>query len=580
MLGIDVRGLDVPVFLAAARALFPLLALAGLAALLRLKRPGWLLAGVAAANAYAWAVTNYPLSRVYAFDVGSDRLNSLALVQVVASGHSPVYTSQVGQLHFEPFWCVLVAALSGWSTDRVLALYPYLPLATMIGFALALYFGLRRQPDAREEAWSGWERALVAGFATLLCSSPLDFEGPYRVPWASTFLLKPNHALGLVLFPFLLAAFARIKGWKGRLGVGLLLHLLGWAFVLHMAYVCVGLVVFAVWSFLARRPDARRDALDVAVTIGINALVVSPYLVLLILGYPFLARDPIYTIPETSPHLLEPTLAAGVVFVLGVWGAAVAYRRGDRLGRLWAAQVVGGFLVWAGYLGLSALQLAREKDEIFFWCRFLTAGSAGIGAWDLARRAIPWLGDRWRGEPVRAAAIAALALPFALPAWWDPLRMDPYFAGSVPPVSPVVAEAAAFLKNETPTGAVLAGDLYTVRIASALTGRRTMMSAKLGRPKDWPTRERALRTLAQEDDSRVALSAAALYGVEYLVVTPEFLRERGLTLADLDGRRHLKRVHLAGTPPGPFIAVYRLVPVEARGAGLLGSSASGGACGS
>ena len=102
--------------------------------------------------------------------------------------------------------------------------------------------------------------------------------------------------VGLVLLPPLLSAFARIRTWRGRLATGLFLHLLGWVFVLHMVYVVAGLVVSALLSRLRWRDEARRDALDVAVVVGVNLVVVSPYLVMLFIGYPFLDRSPVMTI--------------------------------------------------------------------------------------------------------------------------------------------------------------------------------------------------------------------------------------------------------------------------------------------
>src|SRR5688500_16727072 len=108
MLGLDVSALDVPAFLSTTRQLYPFLAIVWLGILWRLGRPGWLLAGVAAANAYAWGVTNYPLQRLYALGPSADRVANLGLCQVVAAGNSPLHTAQVGQLHFEPFWSVVV----------------------------------------------------------------------------------------------------------------------------------------------------------------------------------------------------------------------------------------------------------------------------------------------------------------------------------------------------------------------------------------------------------------------------------------------------------------------------------------
>jgi len=477
---------------------------------------------------------------------------------VVAAGGSPLQTIQVGQLHFEPFWGVLVAAVSGWDAERVLRLYPFFSLCMAIGLPVAVFYGLR--PSDRENgAWSGWERALMAGFAALLASLALDYVGPFRVPWARMFLLKPNHALGLVLFPLFLASFVRIRTWRGRVVAGLLLHLLGWVFVLHMAYVCCGLLVFALLSSLEDRGKARRDILDVAVVLGINLLVVSPYLVMLLVGYPFLARHPAYALPPGSPHLLEPTLAAGALFWLSVWGAVVAYRRGDRLGRLWTAQLLGGFAVWVAYLGLGAMQLARERDEIFYWLRFLMAASAGIAAWDLAKRAAArW--DSWLVAPAhRAAAVALIALPFSLPYWWDPVRMDTNFSGSLTPLPEYLRASMEFLRRETDPRAVVAGDPGLTRWAAALGARRAVIAGGMNATKDREQRLRLMDLLVGSEDGAAVRAAAAPYRVQYLLVDPALLAGHSpVTLADLERRPHLRRVHFAGDPEGEFVAIYRL----------------------
>ena len=535
-----------------------MLALAWLAALLIWRRPEWLLAGVLAAQAYAWAVTNYPLQRLYGLGSSHDRIANVGLVQVVAAGNSPLRTTQVGQLHFEPFWGMLVAVLSGWDPERVLRLYPFLPLLMAVGFPLALYYGLRPL-DQGGEAWSAWERVLVAGFAALLSSSALDYAGGFRVPWARTFLLKPNHALGLVIFPLFLGLFVRIRRWRGRVAAGLVLHLLGWVFVLHMAYVCCGLLFFALLSLLEDRGKARRDLLDVTAVLGINLLVVSPYLVMLLVGYPFLVRHPNYALPAGSPHLLEGTLAAGALFWLGGWGAVVAYRRGDRLGRLWTAQVLGGFAVWVAYLGLGAIHLARERDEIFYWLRFLLAASAGIGAWDLGQRLAPRV-TPWLVAPAqRAAAVALVAVPFSLPYWWDPARMDPNFAGSLTPLPESLRASMEFLRRETDPRAVLAGDPVLTRWAAALGARRAVIVGGMNATNDWEQRRRLVDLLVTSEDGAAVREAAAPYGVRYLLVDPPLLaRHFPVTLADLERRPHLRRVHFSGDPEGDFVAIYRL----------------------
>lgn len=546
LFGIDVSGLDVPRFLAGARALFPLLALLWLGGLALVRRSWWLLLGVLLANAYVWGETTYPLQRLYALGPSHDRVGNVALCQVVAAAGRPLTTAQVGQLHFEPFWSGLVAVLSGGDADRLLRLYAVLPLAMACGFALSLYFGLGR-------GWSGWERALCAGAATLLSSNALDFTGVYRIPWSLTFLLKPNHALGLVLLPWVLRAFAGIRTWRGRVAVGVLLHLLGWVFVVHMAYVSCGLVAFALLTAWRDRSEAGKAWRDVAVVLGVNALVVSPYLVMLLVGYPIFDPGPRMQIPPASAHLLEVTTGAGALFAFAVWGGAALWRRRDVLARLWLAQALAALALWIAYYGLSALQLAKEKDELFYWTRFLAGVLAGLGAWDAVSRAAAL----WRpglAEWARAALVSALALPFTLPYWWDPMRMDGYFAGSLAPLPEAVAGPARAVRAAGGPKDIVAGDVEAARWVAALAGRRGLRVAHLHRPKDYQVRDALEEALV-----RRGLPEGAPYPVRFLMVTPALLaRYPPVTLGDLDARPDLRRIHLSGDPAGDYVAVYEV----------------------
>jgi hypothetical protein len=533
-----------------ARVAFVLAALACLALAARRQWAFPLLALALAGAGLAWWVTNAPLQRMYALGPSADRIGNLALVQVVAAGNSPLRTSQVGQLHFEPFWGLLVAALSGFSPDRVLLLYPWLPLLITCGIALALYAGL--------SGFSPWERALAALFGVLLWSAPLDFSGSYRDPWAMTVLLKPNHALGLVVFPLFLRLFAGIRGWGTRILAGAVLHLLAWVFVLHMAYVAAGLVAFALASWIDRRPEAKREALDVAVAILVNVLIVSPYLVMLLVGYPFLQRLAIMTIPPHSPHLLETTARAGFVFVLGVWGAMACVRRG-RAGRLWAAQFVAAQLIWAWYLVLSALHMARERDEIVYWARFLCAVMAGIGAFDLAGRAVEALPRLLATPARRAAVVAGLAVPFMLPWWWTPARMDDYYPGSREPLAQRLVAPTDFLRRHTDPRAVVAGDVEYARWVSALGARRTLISRGLHAPGDAAAREELQARLARGEEGDALRAAAARWNVRYVAVTPAFLaRYPGTTLESIEARAGYRLVHFTGARGGDFVALFEL----------------------
>jgi hypothetical protein len=547
--GVDVAGLDVPAFLRASRALYPVIALGLLAVAWRRRSSGLLLLGVVLGNAWAWFVTNWPLRSLYGLLSSSDRLGNLGLVQVVAAGNSPIRTAQVGQLHHEPFWGVFLALVSGFEPERVLALYPYLPLAMAAGFALSLYWALAGPEGSGLPAA---ERAVIAGFATLLSSAPLEFAGTYRTPWAMMFLLKPNHALALVLAPLVLRLVAEIRGWRDRILAGALLHLLAWAFVLHMAFFSVGLVAFAAWSFLEGRKQARKDALDVCAVIGVNALIVSPYLAMLLLGYAFLQPSPNMTIAPHSAHLLEALVQHAPLTLLALLGVATL-ARGSRLARLLAAQGVGAVVVWLGYFLLSFLHLARERDEAYYWLRVWLAACAAVGAVELLRRLAAAARLQW-DETRRAAAVLALALPWSVPYWWQPAVMDSYFAGSLQPLPDRMRLPTDFIRHETNRRAVFAGDQEYCRYVAALGARRVLRTQALGQMRDHGRRLEIERALVAGQPS---LDEVGDMGVSHLVVTRDYLEGWGVSLDRLRARSDLREV-FHWSSPSDFVSVFEL----------------------
>ncbi len=428
----------------------------------------------------------------------------------------------------------------------------------MCAFALSLYYALRPARGAPDEPWSGWERALVAAAATLLSSAPLDPAGTYRVPWAMTFLLKPNHAVGLVLLPWVLRSFAGITGWRSRIAAGVLLHLMGWAFVIHMGATCIGLVVFALLALALRRPDARRDAIDVAAVIGINLLVVSPYLVLLLLGHGVFQGNPRHQIPPWSPHLLEATARLGWLLPLAVWGGVVAWRR-DRLGRAWAAQAVGALVLWLAFYPLSALepgQGARRRLLLAALPGRGDGGDRGLGprpsrrppahrpSGGVARRAAP--ARRRAGRPRAALGAALLVGP-----------------GTDGPLFPGLARARCPRRSPSPpprwpvrAKGVIAGDAGAARWIAALTGRKVIMARDFPMAPDFGARMRLNEMLLRGDPG--ASAEAARYGVSHFVVTSAWLAESGLTLADLEQRPYLAPVRVGRDADGSFTALFEV----------------------
>jgi hypothetical protein len=282
---------------------------------------------------------------------------------------------------------------------------------------------------------------------------------------------------------------------------------------------------------------------------------------MLFAGYPFLVRQPMMTIPPFSPHLLEPTARLGPLLPLGLWGAVLLFRRGGRLGRLWSAQLLAASILWVGYLGLSALQLARERDEIDYWLRILIAIGAGFGVWDLVCRAATLVSARPLRPEVAAAALSALALPWTVPYWWEPARMDSYFSSSLAPAPDTLVLPSTYLRERTGRRQVVAGDRDFARYAAALGARQSLLSERIHFPKDAARRFEAEELLVRGTDGDAVRAAAAPYRVAYLVVTPRLLEAfPGVTLADIEARPFLRRVAFAGDPAGDYVAIYGLQP--------------------
>jgi hypothetical protein len=345
-----------------------------------------------------------------------------------------------------------------------------------------------------------------------------------------------------------------------------LLQLLGWAFVLHVVYVAWGLALFAALSWWSGpREQRRRDVLDALVPLAVNAVLTGPIVVRLVADRLARAPDAYSELPASAAHLLEPTARVGAVFLVAVWGGWTAFRRGDRMGRLLSAQFLGALSIWAGYAGLSVLGLVEQPDEIYYWLRVLTGALAGVGLWDLAGRA-GTLVRALAHDPARRAAAACLAaLPWTVPYWWDPPRMDRYFERSREPLPALLSAPGEFFRSQTPPRAVLASDPTFAWWMAALSGRRALISGGLHAGLDLDTRVHVLATLVEAEDGAALRASAAAYGVTYLAVTPSLLAQHGLSLAQLEARPHFHRVYFTGDPAGNFVAVLELQPPPGGG---------------
>ena len=106
---------------------------------------------------------------------------------------------------------------------------------------------------------------------------------------------------------------------------------------------------------------------------------------------------------------------------------------------------------------------------------------------------------------------------------------------------------------------MVAGDREYLRWVAAYGARRILLGASFHAPSNYLERDRAEDLLVRSGDSAAVLAAARAHGVRYLVVTPALLAAKVVDLAELSARPHLRRVHLTGTPPAAFVAIYEIV---------------------
>lgn len=551
LLGLDLTTMNVTPFLAATRAAFVVLTFLAAAMLSRRqndRRAGRVVLGIAiAGHLLAWFATMAPLPNVYGANGSQDRENHLGWANVVAEGFSPLYTFQVNHLHFEPLWPLLTAAASGFDVDRVPIVFQWAPLVVGILLALSIRFVWGHGVEDREGRDS--EAAFASLGALLLMAAPGDFTGPFRNPWALTFLLKPNHALGLVLAPLAALALARARSWKSRLVAGFVLQLVGWAFVIHMALFVAGVVVFVGLSWVTKRTDRKKDLIDSSTAVGANLLLVSPYLFMLFTAYPFLQASQAIRISPLSERPFEAPLRMGALLLVSGLGAWRAYQNGGRLGRILASQWLGAQIAWQLFPLLGLIGQAREQDEFFYWCRFWMGLFAGAGVFTLVRDTL----GRLRAGPSqppseRAGAAAAISLvvllPSLLPVWWDPLVMDQYFVAAQKPLPAWIEGPTRFIRIQTPREAVFAGDRSYARWIAAYGARRVLTASSLNSPNDNPRRAEVAAALLSNGPRARMLEGRDRYSIQYVLATSDSVdRAKDMALDELATRPYLDRVY-------------------------------------
>ena len=311
--------MDVASFLAAARQAYPLLrpCVAGrpvaLAPVRMAARGG---AGRAGPGLDRHSTIRSPACT--ALGPSRDRIGNVGLAQVVAAGTLPLHTTQVGQLHFEPFWgCWWRRPRLG--PERLLR-------CTLFSLVMALGFPspstqASRPAERDGDAWSGWERARgglrrpaqllrSTSRASSACRGRAASSRSPTTPSASccsrcSCTCSPGSDL------------------EGRPACGLFLQLIGWAFVLHMVCPAVACAFAALFVARAAGRSPHRTRLTSGRSSASTCSSSARTWCFCSWDTSFLARLPPTTpCPPRLRTCLEPTIQTGVLFWLGARGAS------------------------------------------------------------------------------------------------------------------------------------------------------------------------------------------------------------------------------------------------------------------
>ena len=471
------------------------------------------------------------LGRPYGVGAGSDRSLGLGMARAVADGGSPFDHVQVQFGNLEPFWTFTVAALSGFSSDRVPFVYDHMALLALALTALGFYIGwAQRRGD--EDAESARFRGVFVAAAVLgLSSMSLQRELPSLAFWHANFVFKPNHSIAFGLVGLLSRyRWSRGYGWRAGAWLGLLM----WAFILDWAYLLPALFITA---WMAERRSA--DLKDAVAASALSALIGAAYVAHLLRDYnpvgggemPKIWRDPM---GERFTHPFWWTIDLGPLLILFLIGMLFAFRNRRQesaaLGFLLTAPLVGG-----AYLAGLQAGFAPEPDEGYFWVRMVAATGAGYAIWSLLE---------WKTPKSSAATGAAFALVLAVsfPGRFDPLTQDRYFARSLPPLDESMLETAAWLRAHTSVKDVLlSSEGITL---SGLTGRRFLM-VRPSQTRDREEREWTERQILTSLDERTVRRAAARYGVTHVVLDgPLALKYAAEEIRGLGNRAWFEPVHV------------------------------------
>lgn len=478
--------------------------------LARWSRKAWLVTGTLVLAASSLLVFQKPLDRPYGVVANHEGLEALGEVMVVAARSTTSDGRMVGDAHATPVWGFTVAALSGFRPERLLRLYRWLPLLSLLALGLAVAWSTSSLGET-DTLPAGTLSGLATFTVVFLSSHRLSFlrpEGPF---WAEFFWLTP--AVGLALAA--LCVCWRCLGATSRSSALTATIALGFAGALEPPLaVCFALGVL-VWMF-SNGGNVVRQGVVVVVGCAVSLLLGN-------WSRPVSLPTEMGSWHEGLDRIFSVTLDFGLLFLLAGYGVWLLLRTGERTERLvaWSASVA--LCVWVAVSFFTRLAEFFEPRLVNGYLRLCMTMCASYGAYRVlaaATKALPALPADWRfiggfsSARLAVSGFIVLSLPWCFPFWWEPVRMDPLYVESVPAISRRFLAMGEALRSTTDADAVFAtGPTYAPWIPG-LTGRRVLLAGDS--VADTAARELAVTTLVRSQDSDAIDTIVREWGVTHV----------------------------------------------------------------
>jgi hypothetical protein len=505
------------------RYLFCFLVLALALSLLRWPRPSVLLGGALILGGSGWLAFDEPLGRPYGLGERGIVFEELGEPMVAAALRSPTEGVLSAAPSRWPFWSLLLSLSAGLEPGRLLELYSWLPLVSLVLLGCASYYAFGA-PSSGPDSVARMVPALAVFFILFLSVPRLSFLESGGGPlWPELFWLRPRLGVGLAIALVAFGRFARAESLSAYLLGGLALGIASWIEPRWLTLGGAGVFLWAAVQWRLKEPVWRA-------TLGLGLAAALSFAWTSRSGSAsFRAEDFEATWHGVVNSILAVSLDQGAVFYLALFAIACACRERSRSQLLLVCWLGVGYAAWV--LASVSGEMARSVDPAIVksFLRVLLAATASLGA----HRVLLWIEEKWRTPPtlpailrgrstapssytLGLAALVALSLPWSFPFWWNPVRMDSVYVESVEPISHEYTTFGDWIRQSTSPDAVfVTGPSYAPWIP-ALSGRRVLLLddvAPVPRRRD---REQAFRWITGSREREPILAAASAWGVTHV----------------------------------------------------------------